>query len=704
MATVMLGCGTAGADSFQVQPQKFVADVQSEALGESILAQPNSPAALLTNPAATAVIYQPKVSLMDVSFPQSVKYRFAAITLPSKYGNFSGAMSVLNYGDINNTPVGGKMVSLDNSGDLAAVLNYSLTIKRELPYPQEYGTAGISVKYLRSTLGDYLNDTVAVDIGGRYNIPFVKDLSAGIVYRNAGGSMKFAGGSNTLISEVETGLRYDMPSLGDLHALVDGGRDVTDGLYTVSAGLEVSPFDPLTLRAGWRDTGQSLGSGFRGGLGFDFGSFSLNYAVLPYSREQGTVQQVGLDIAFGGIADERKAYDHYLKYHFAIARDRYERRDYIAARRELEDILSVYPDDQQAKEYLEKIGMALDDIEQAKTIEANRWLRRATVAMSEKDYIRARKSYNYVLKIDPANTAALEGQAKLDKMVEGARKLNGRKENYEKIMAMFNEALGLYQRGDYVVAKEKFQELLTLDPDNQQAIKYVQDIDTQMAKVTALQINNLFVKGMAFYNKGDYSEAMKYFGAVTIASPDRLDAQDYLAKCQNIIKQEEDKVSSAEAEQQREKIKEEVESSFAQAKKLFDDGNYDEAIKAFARSREVAARYDNAKLVEESKNYIVQTRNAISEKHFKIGFDYAQKNRVESAAYEYRKALEYNPDNTSAKVELDSISEKFAQEYYEQGMSYFSKGNADKAKELFKKSLYYKSDKIESLRALERIK
>jgi tetratricopeptide (TPR) repeat protein len=152
------------------------------------------------------------------------------------------------------------------------------------------------------------------------------------------------------------------------------------------------------------------------------------------------------------------------------------------------------------------------------------------------------------------------------------------------------------------------------------------------------------------------------------------------------------------------KVQEAVVSSFQKSVKLFEAGNYEEALRSFARSREIAVQNSFEHYAEESRNYIAQTKNAISEKHYKIGFDYAQKNKIESAAYEYRKALEYNPENVSAKTELGAISTKLAQDYYEQGMSMFSKGDPVKAREYFKKSLYYQPDKIESLRALERIK
>jgi tetratricopeptide (TPR) repeat protein len=214
----------------------------------------------------------------------------------------------------------------------------------------------------------------------------------------------------------------------------------------------------------------------------------------------------------------------------------------------------------------------------------------------------------------------------------------------------------------------------------------------------------LYLKGVDFFNKGDFREAMKYFSAVSIAAPERLDAQGYLVECQNSIKQEEEKKKSIDEAQKQDKIREEVSSVYNAALQLYENGNYEAALKAFAHSKEIATKYDFDKYVEDSKKYISTTKNAIAEKHFKQGFEYGQKNKMESAAYEYRKALENNPDHASAKSELELISNTLSQQYYEQGMNVFARGETEKAKELFKKSLYYKPDKLESLRALERIR
>ncbi|MHB9155489.1 MAG: hypothetical protein ACYC5N_07330, partial [Endomicrobiales bacterium] len=161
----------------------------------------------------------------------------------------------------------------------------------------------------------------------------------------------------------------------------------------------------------------------------------------------------------------------------------YSRRDYIGARQLLEEILSVYPDHEPSKVYLEKISLVLDDIEQQRVMEIQLWLRKANVALSRNNVFEARKYFATVLKYDPANGEALEGQGKIDALVAEMQAQKTQKENRQRIDKLWLSAMESYSKGEFVFAKEKFGELLELCPGNPEVIKYVTEIENQLAKV-----------------------------------------------------------------------------------------------------------------------------------------------------------------------------------------------------------------------------
>lgn len=692
------------ANTYVAEPMKTYSEPRSMAMGESILALSESPSSMITNPAALEILFMSKLSFTETSLAGGTKYRFAGMCVPMFFGNLGLGMSFQNYAEDNKISIDGKEYSLSNSGDITIFLNYAFPVERVIPVTKKYGICGISLKYVHSDLADESTDGFSLDIGGIYDIPAVRGLKTSLVYRNVASEIRLAKSNETIFSDINLAFRYDLTSIVENSIVVaDFTRNIADNAFAYSAGVSIIPIYPLTIRFGWKETGLSFGSGPRVGAGIDFANFSLNYAVSPY-RDSSLIHQFGIDIGFGSIGKPQTAYEHYLQYHFEKARDAYERRDYVSARRQLEDILSVYPGHQLSKEYLEKIGQALDEMEQRKEIEINRWLRKATVLMSQNNLLKAKNYYERVLDINPENEDALSGLKEIENMVESFKKEDLRRQNKDIIIQKFNEALGLYQKGDYVVAKEKFKEIQAIDPENTEVIRYLNEIDGQLAKVNAFQINELYIKGMTLFEQGNYREAHKYFQAVLTAAPHRIDAQNYVLECQNIIEDEEKKKSLETDALEQKKIIDELASLYDIAMKYYENSDYENALKAFTISKKTAGKYNNEEYVNYSEEYIGLCKNALAEKHYKLGFEYAQRNKMETAAYEYRKAIEYNPEYSSARSELDAISDKLAQQYYEDGMNAFASGDLGKAKVLFKKSLFYKPDKAESQRALERIR
>jgi tetratricopeptide (TPR) repeat protein len=147
-----------------------------------------------------------------------------------------------------------------------------------------------------------------------------------------------------------------------------------------------------------------------------------------------------------------------------------------------------------------------------------------------------------------------------------------------------------------------------------------------------------------------------------------------------------------------------MDHTYDKALTYYERGNYNAALDYFNKSEDIAVKYEFKKYIANINKYQQLTRALLSESHYKAGFEYFRKNKLEEAVEEYRNALNYNPDNRSAKEEIKKLNKKLAQSYYEEGMSYFARSEMSKARELLKKSLEYEPDKSESQRALNRIK
>jgi tetratricopeptide (TPR) repeat protein len=702
LCLVVMQAGAAGGLTAG-ESTRFNPDPPSAAMGDNIMSLSNTASALFTNPAAMADVLQPKLSFSSLLLNEGMNFSFAGIAYPTRHGTFGGGVARLNYGDINAYDMNGNASSVSASADTQFILSYAVSFKKDMPVTEEMCSIGVAFKMLNSALADYSASGMAIDFGGTYQLPFCYGLSIGAVYRNMGSSLKYVQKSYALPSSLSAGLRYERPELGNLAVAGDVTTASGGSSAAYSMGVSASPVYPLTVQLGWRDEDDALSSGLRGGIGLDFNDFSLHYTLIPF-KDYSVIQNVGLDISFGSILQPKYAYDHYLRYHYEQAKQNYKKKDFIIARQQLEEILSMYPDHQASKELLEKIGEAIDAQEQQKTSELSKWLRKADVALSKNNIVSARRYYGYVLGVDPENREANDGVKRIDVLVEKSQRQRAINENRNKLVRLWDDATAYYRKGEYVNAKEKFQNLLAIDPDNAKARQFMDEIDGKLQKISALQINELYLQGKQFYDAGNYREAMRYFGAVVTADHSRADAQDYYNLCQSVLNAESRTAGSARALQQQGKAKEELEAAYNRAVNCYENGDYDESLKLFGKCRDLAQKNGQEKYAENARHYITTIKGLLAEHNYKVGYDYFQKNKLEQAAAKYRKALEYNPDYVSAKTELDRISDTLAQQLYEQGMKEFANGNQDKAKELFKKSLTYKSDKPEALRALERIR
>ena len=480
------------------------------------------------------------------------------------------------------------------------------------------------------------------------------------------------------------------------------GRNTVDGKDTWTLGAGITPVYPVIVRVGWKESSDTLDSGIRGGLGFEFNDIKFNYAVSGV-RNFAPVHWIGVDIPWGGISDPRIAYNYYLRSHFIHARDQYLRKDYISARQELEEILSLYPDHRPSKEYLLKISEELDSMEQSRIEKVSVYLRKAGVSMDRNDYLRAKKYYMAVQGIDPENGLAQSGLKKIDEKIQQLDHEQAIQKNIAPINRLWKEAVKNFRQGELVGAREKFQDILTMNPDNSGARSYIERIDTQLGKVTEMQLNEIYARGMSCYQKGDYSTAKKYFSAVVTANPGRSDALRYAELCAKQLTEGENRDLSEKSVHRQSQAKDEVEELYTRGVLYTENGSFDDALKTLARSRELALKNKMEKQAERARNTIADIKISLAEQRFKDGFESFQKNHIEAAAGEYRKALEYNPDYTSAKVELERVSEILARQYYELGMKQYAGSEPDKARASFRKALTYRSDMVEAKRALDRI-
>lgn len=72
----------------------------------------------------------------------------------------------------------------------------------------------------------------------------------------------------------------------------------------------------------------------------------------------------------------------------------------------------------------------------------------------------------------------------------------------------------MYNDKTFIFAKEKFKQIIDIDPENAGALKYLNLIENKIEKVSPSQMNTVFKEAMEYYKNKDYKKASQYFNAV----------------------------------------------------------------------------------------------------------------------------------------------------------------------------------------------
>ncbi|WP_372518865.1 tetratricopeptide repeat protein [Candidatus Ruminimicrobiellum ovillum] len=679
-------------------------DPVTSAMGDSGVALMSSYATGANiNPASTVGVYRTVATLAVSNITGNIQYDYGSIAFLSSIGVFCAGVMYVDYqtGDYLDN-VGNVINDLGPTYDISAVLTYSFPLKRFLPTFIDYGGFGASLKFIRSSLADYISEAVAFDFGGLFAVPMVEHLSFGFAFKNFGTNQKYVKENFNLPQMFTLGLGFTYEDFYNAKIALDF-NNMKDYENFTSIGLSFNPVYFLAFRFGLKLGGDSIFNNTRFGVGLQFKGVNFDYAFIPTSDLNAT-HQFSLSAAFGNFSDQKRAYEYYLDNHFREAEASFFAKDFVKAREQFDDILAVYPDHAPSQEYLRKTIDELAKIDDYNLDKISRYMKKADKALKKNDVVTADKYYRKALDLDPTNKTAKYGIEKGEVATHNVKVEQERAENSERIEYLWSRYEKFYKKGDLVRARDSLKYLLDIDSENALANEKIVNLDNQLAKVASDKASEIYNQGMKYYKDGEYDEAIKYFEAVIVAAPHRLDVQELIEKAQKNIQEiaEAERLSALEEEQN--KVRGQLYEAYNAGLKYYQKGKLENAVKSFEKAKTIAEKYEFEEYYKNARNYISKISANLSERFYKQGFAAFRKNDFEGAASLYKKSLEYNPGNTSAKFELDRVADQVAQSFYEKGMTAYSKNEMEKAREYFRKSLYYRPNKIEAQRALERVR
>lgn len=287
---------------------KLPSAARPTAMGGAFVGLADDLSALDWNPAGLATVGAPELALMHTKYLADTSYEVLGYAQPlSVLGTVAGSLHLLNYGDMPRT--------LERSDGMYGGLFGSAT-PQDLFVTAGWGTAlppvfgldhlkgGFALKGTFQQLAGGTMVGIGASVGALWDTP-VQGLRLGTVVDNLG---TLPGQGRLLPLAWAAGLSYGLELGPDFHAVyaVDS-RIQVDTTAQANMGVELSAFDLIVARAGWRGGGALGGATLGGGVRYPmtwFGKtllFKLDYANAA-TGELGASQRFQLSIQFGGFS------------------------------------------------------------------------------------------------------------------------------------------------------------------------------------------------------------------------------------------------------------------------------------------------------------------------------------------------------------------------------------------------------------------
>lgn len=221
------------------------------------------------------------------------------------------------------------------------------------------------------------------------------------------------------------------------------------------------------------------------------------------------------------------------------------------------------------------------------------------------DYQRAAEISDVILSIDPSMKKAQTLSNTANKMAT-----YGTLSEKEILDMKYKEAFSLYKQGYLVEAQNKFEEILTLNPNEEQARMWIEKINNEFTKIHTR-------RGYYAYKQGDYQEALNQWYNVLLIRKDDITLNEKIAEVESLIKKEESQKA--------------LESAF----EYYSKGRLVDAYREFNRAHEI---YPSE---QQTQKFIVQLREEIARNYYNAGNKAYNEKKYNTAIANWKEAQKW---------------------------------------------------------------
>jgi len=365
--------------------------------------------------------------------------------------------------------------------------------------------------------------------------------------------------------------------------------------------------------------------------------------------------------------------DIYINQMFNVGVQLFEQENLPPARRAFENILLVRKDHAEAQSYLQRIV-------EIQNKEAEEHFLRGLGYYSQKSYLKSIEAFEQALAL---NADYAEAQRYLDlaqKSIES---------QLSEVKRLLAEAERLTRRQDFPAAMQRYQQALSIDPNNQTAQEQAKRLEDRVKGYIAEKLQ----AGEKAYQRGSYDQAAEFFRQVLATAPRDETAKTFLQRID---------------QQQRQRIEE----IFQRGQQQFDAKDFNRALNSFEEVLSLDPNHAAAKQKKQEAMAKISLAQLIER-----GRAFYQQNQFFKAMEVFSQVLEQDPGNAASQRFLEDCQEQLelqVEKFFNQGMDSYAAEDYREAIKMWDRALQinpnhaqsrsFKNRALERLQALEQLR
>ncbi len=300
-----------------------------------------------------------------------------------------------------------------------------------------------------------------------------------------------------------------------------------------------------------------------------------------------------------------------------------------------------------------------------------------------KDYVRANKLFNNVLVLDPNHEDAKKYLGMIASTVKDI-----------KVELYLEKGRRYLEENKLLESKEEFENILSLFPGHPQAEDYIEKLKDRIVTEKQKMADIMFDDGLEYYRKKQYKDAIELWKKVLLIKPGHKESRDFIV--------------AAEAKQEETRKAEEIEilaREYSQADVLYKKGlkqyekqDYDKAVKTLESTVKLNPKHESA------VGLLKKAKKELSDEYFSKGKELFDVGNFDESIEKLKHAVKLNPGNSRAAESLKQICGSRADEINKEALLKYSDGKIDEAIELWEEVLRLFPDHVSSRKNLIRAK